>query len=158
MHDERISDADLVIAQSLRLTELDVQIAAIDVAHRKAVQSVRELLDAHRVPLEERLRSTIALAELAATISLARGQVRPPARPGKSETVRVGPADGRCCARQSTTGRRCTNPIPRDRLSICAAAPDHAWEQPTPAQVEAGLTGQRPNLRLVTGERTQTKE
>lgn len=160
MTGERITDADMVVAQSLRLTELDIQVEAIDVASRKAVQKVRALLDKHHVSLTERLVTTVALAELAATISLARGQVRRvEVPPGKCETVRIGPADGRCCARESATGRRCTNLVSADRLSICTTAPNHAWEQPTHAQIEAARAVEPlpPNVRYLRLQ-TQTQK
>lgn len=137
MVDGKLSDADLVVAQSLRLTELDIQLEAIDLAHRKAVRIVRALFDALSVPLEKRLEATLALSELAGAIAVSPARRRGLSQSARCETVRVGAADGRCCARETSSGRRCTNLVAIGSMSICVGP--HEYEIPTLAQIEAGV-------------------
>lgn len=92
---------------------------AIAAAHRAAATKIRLLLaplPESVLPLEAKLSATIAMAEVAAAIALARS-----ADGAEESTPAPGPQP-QCSAKRG--GQRCLNAIALDKISICEGPHD----------------------------------
>lgn len=98
--------------------EFERHLDAIAAAHQNAARTVRELvgpLPQHVVPLEAKLRATIAMAEVAAAIAVARGI-------GPQQVLAQAPAR-RCEATKD--GARCVRVVALDKIGICEGPHDY---------------------------------